>query len=476
MSESVEVIISADDQASKKFAQVAVNADKTLGHVKTVGERMKGSAAFGSIFAKMLGGSEIGAAIGQVGEATEKVNQFGHVAKMGGAGALVFKGGLSALAFTAGVQLGSAISNAIFDFEKFNRQIESSKQKIDEFGKQAQSISRSRFSSAVADIELIKDPEQKQAAIEQLTASTQREIDNLTVRVQASQQAVDEWAEAWKITGDRKGFEQQAQQQLDRDREMLDVAVQHRQALIDQAAARERNAAAAAMQAEAQREAKAEQGFFSIKQQLEEEQLLYTYGAEAVENYRLEQLGLSEASQEFLISMRQQNAELKKNFDARTAQEQKEKQIQATYEQTLVSLERQRIAIEQGTEAARRYELAQAGMSQTQADQIVMRERAIAQAEKLKQKQEEDQKKKQQIAEDFQREKERKDEERKQRMKEQSSPVEARESRLLAGRGAAAENMTRQLAEKQLTELQAINRSIVDQTKGNRVKLAQVVR
>lgn len=506
MSEAVEVIISADDQASQKFAQFAGNAEKTINQVKTAGQQLKGSAAFGAVFAKTLGGTEIGSAINSIGEVTEKVNQFGEVAKMGAAGSLAFKGGLVALAFAAGTQLGSAISNLIFDFGQYERQIEAAKEKQQEFQAEAVKLSQRRFSGALADIEIIRDPEGKKQAIRELTELTGKEVDGLQKRVKDSQKAVDEWAAAWKITGDRKGFEEQAQAQLKQDKELLKVAQDHAQSLVDQAAARERALIAAENQAAIQREEKAQQAFASMLQALDEEATLYTQGADAVANYKMEQAGLSQESQQVLIDFREKNKELKKEYEERQKAIEREKQARTTYDQTNASLQKQRISIDQGAEAARRFELAQQGMTKAMIDNIVQQEKQNATDEKAKQKkQDAEQFVKDEVAalklrrieleqgtkaakiaemvgrgvskdqaEKLVAEAEALDrlEQRKQAMGEAAGPIEARESRTLSGRGAAAENMSK----AQLDALVAIQNAILDQSKNNRVRFVQVIK
>lgn len=384
-SEAVQVIVSAEDQASRKFAQIAANAEQSMKRVKDTTKATKSTAEFAGVIGNLMGGTAFGQFAGQLGQISEKVSQFSEVSVKGGAGALAFKGGLMAMAATLGYQVGAAISNAIFDFDQFNRQLEAAAQRIKEFDRQAAQLSQRRFAAAQADIELIRDPQQKQAAIENLTQSTQREIEGLTTRVAASQRAVDEWAAAWKVTGDRKGFEQQAQQQLERDKELLRVAQEQRQALQDQAMARERAAIAAQQQAEAAREERAREGYRGMLLDLDMEATLYLQGADAVTEYKMELLNLTEAEKQNLREFRARNAELKKDYDEKQKAIQQAEQAKATYASTMSSLERQRIEIDQGAEAARRFELAQQGMTQAMIDSVVAQEKKNAADRKAKQ-------------------------------------------------------------------------------------------
>jgi len=218
----------------------------------------------------------------------------------------------------------------------------------------------------------------------------------------------------------------------------------------------------------------------------------------------MEQANLSQESQQTLIAMREKNKELKKEYEERQKVIEKEKQGKATYDATLSSLQKQRIAIDQGAEAARRYELAQQGMTKAMIDNVVAQEKRNAADEKAQQKAEDakqivaDEKEAMRLrrieiekgaeaakeaaliargvseeqAKAIVAESKRLDmmEARKQAAGEVAGPIAARESRMLSGRSAAVENMSK----AQLDALVAIENAILDQTKNNRVRLVQV--
>jgi hypothetical protein len=220
----------------------------------------------------------------------------------------------------------------------------------------------------------------------------------------------------------------------------------------------------------------------------------------------MEQANLSQESQQTLIAFREKNKELKKEYDERQKVIEREKQSKATYDSTLSSLQKQRIAIDQGAEAARRYELAQQGMTKAMIDNVVAQEKRNAVDEKAKQKAEgakqivADEKEAMRLrrieiekgaqaakeaaliakgvpeeqAKALANESKMLDamEARKQALNESAGPIAARESRTLSGRGAAAENMSK----AQLDALVAIQNAILDQTKNNKVRLVQVNR
>jgi len=78
---------------------------------------------FGSI-ASLAGGGEIGSAASQLAGLTEKTAQFNQVAAQGGAAALAFKGGLVVAAAAIGIQIGQAIGNVVFETDRWNGELE----------------------------------------------------------------------------------------------------------------------------------------------------------------------------------------------------------------------------------------------------------------------------------------------------------------------------------------------------------------
>lgn len=385
MSEAVEVIISADDQASKKFAQVAANAEKELGRVKDVGKNLKGASAFGSVIANMLGGTEIGGAFNKVGELTEKVNQFGEVSKMGRAGALAFKAGLVGLAAVAGFQLGQALGNLIFDTAKFERQLEKAREKAKALDAELRNMASARMSRDVADLELIRDPEKKTAAIERMFGIVEKNIAGTESKIKASEKSVDAWAAAWKITGERKGEEQRVKDQLESEKQMLETYKQQRQQLQQLKDDRERAAKVAAIQ-DAEKLA---QQFDTMLTGLNEQTIALTQGESAAERYRLKTMGMSDAMISWIVGTREANDALK------AAQAEQEKAAQSAqkasdaFSSAAVNIQKQRIELEEGVEAARKFELVQQGMSDAMAERVA-EEEAMNEARKKQAQEEKD--------------------------------------------------------------------------------------
>ena len=83
MSEGVEILISADDQASKVLAKVSDNVDAKVKQIKTVGQGAKASTEFIGTLANSLGGSALGSYAAGIAQMTERIGAFSEVSKAG---------------------------------------------------------------------------------------------------------------------------------------------------------------------------------------------------------------------------------------------------------------------------------------------------------------------------------------------------------------------------------------------------------
>jgi hypothetical protein len=221
MSESVKIIIDADDQASRKVEAAARNVENNIKKIRATGEQAKKSTEFFGVIATSLGGSELGAFASQLGGITEKTSQFAEVQKLGGAGALAFKAGLVGAVGVVAFQFGSAIGNAIFQTEKWTERLKEASDKAKELATNAASIRQTQFTERREDIEIFQDPEQKREAYKQLLGELNKDLAGVEAQSRASKKAADEWAAAWQITGDRQGFAEQAKQQAAEDAERV---------------------------------------------------------------------------------------------------------------------------------------------------------------------------------------------------------------------------------------------------------------
>jgi len=221
MSESVNIIIDADDLASAKVAAAAKNVEGNIKAIKASGEQAKKSTEFFGVIANALGGSELGQFASQLGQITEKTSQFAEVQKLGGAGALAFKAGLIGAVGVIAFQVGSALGNVIFQTEKWTEKLKEASDKAKELATSAAGIRQTQFAERREDIEIFQDPKQKQEAYKQLLSELNRDLGGVEGQARASKKAAEEWAAVWQITGDRQGFAAQAKQQAEVDAERV---------------------------------------------------------------------------------------------------------------------------------------------------------------------------------------------------------------------------------------------------------------
>jgi DNA repair exonuclease SbcCD ATPase subunit len=219
--ESVKILIEAEDKAS---AQIVAATKKIEGTVKATKDLTKNAKSSTEIFGSLagaLGGTEIGSFANQIGGLTGKLGEFSEIQKAGGAGSLAFKAGLVGVAGVIAFQVGNAIGNVIFQTEKWTEALKTATEESKRLESVASNLRSERFTDTTTDIELIRDPEKKQAEYQKLLADLKTNVVGVEGQVKSSQKAVDEWNAAWQITGDRKGFAEQAKQQLDNDKERL---------------------------------------------------------------------------------------------------------------------------------------------------------------------------------------------------------------------------------------------------------------
>jgi hypothetical protein len=453
MSESIEILISADDQASKKMVDASINIEQSskrvesiLGSLKSpaekygeqleelsrlqnegaisadqfaaaqekinqkiqgggnafkeVGGKAKSATEFVGVLASLTGNSEIAGFAGQIAGMTDKVGQFSEVSKEGGAGAFAFKLGLVSLVGTIAVGVGKAIGDAIFQTKKFERAMEAAKEKSKELNDAMASMRQQEFSNRKEDIELIRDPEDKQAAQKQLLDELNRDISAVTANVNKSQREVEEWADAWPlITGERKAASAMATEELANDKARLAALKAQRDEMIQITSVRaaENEAIRQANEAKDKSESYLENLRLEVEylRATKEEQI----ELDAARNTTIEDRGeaqrlleerdaiLAKAEAEKELERTQQQARDAETRAAEQAKQRAKQQIQKIEDLKKSEMERlelQRIEIEQGKEAAKVKELMNQGLDEESARKIAAEEAAI---EKLKETQ-----------------------------------------------------------------------------------------
>jgi len=372
MSEAVEVIISADDQASKEFAKVAANAEKSISQVKTAGSQLKGAAAAGGSLAKMFGGTELGGTIDQIGGLTEKVNQFGEVAKMGSAGASLFTGGLIAMAAVAGYQVGQQLGNLIFQTDKVREEMKRAREESDALQAALLNLKDQVFKEEMGQIRIFADPKQQETEMRAMFERLDRDIQGLTRNAREAQAEADRLSDTFDITdmaGDNAQFYQdEANRLTELANKYRDQQAQIRDAIVE-------------------RQQQTDAAYSGIIAKLEEEKIALEQGAEAAREHQLRMQGMSDEQISSVMELERSNEAQKKLNDATEKAKQKAEEKKKTLKDLSIETERQRILLTKGVSAAREYELVQKGLTKGEAQAQVAKEEAnaaIAKANQLR--------------------------------------------------------------------------------------------
>lgn len=364
MTEAVEILIKADDKASQKFAAVASNAEKAAqksgNAFKEMGGKAKATTEFVGTLASLTGNSQLAGLAGVLAQATEKAGAFSEVAKAGGAGALAFKLGLVGLAATAGGIVGKALGDLIFQTKQWDRAMERARDTTAKLGDEMLKLSAKGFGNELEDIELIRDPEAKKAAISELLQQTEKDVAAVTAALKQSQAEADRWADAWILfTDTRKEAAAQAVIDLENDKKRLEQLKAQREAVRELGSERTQQIAAIKA-AQAAEDAQAE----AMKQAQEDRK-------KAVQEYWK---AVADARKE---AMREQEK----------AAEEAQREVQRVEDLIAAEQERlalQRIELEQGKEIARVHELVGQGVEETIAKQLAAEEAAIEALRKRK--------------------------------------------------------------------------------------------
>jgi len=380
-SESVEILIHADNQASAKLNQVGKDLDGLSKHVKDVGGKTKASVEIVGTLANAFGGSAFGIFAGEMAQITERVSAFSEVSKAGRAGALAFRAGLVLAIGAVTYKVAETVASWWFEIDK-------AKQKAAEAEKAFSSMSaafgkarQNSFSQTKEDLGLIRDPVEREAATNEAAARIEKQSKELSNNIANAQAEVARRQSEFnnQFVGDDTDLKI-AKDQLENLREM-------RQGLDDEAKSlrdlvSERAKSIEARKSENAAKDKSDAFLKSLRDEIEllkaskEEQ----QGIEAARNATPEQQGLAKALIEERDALKAKADEQKKaEQDAENARKKEEdgiKRVEELEKKRLVDLEARRIELEKGREAAQAYRLEQDGLSKATAERIAAAEEA----------------------------------------------------------------------------------------------------
>jgi hypothetical protein len=441
MPESVEILIEADDKASKKFddtskamVQTARQVESVIASLETptakynkqleelarlqksgaitssqfteasarlkqqlessgeslkgVGKNAKGAGDAISVFASATGSPEIGAFAGKIGMASNELAKFRDMAGQAGSGALAFKAGLVGMVAVLSFQIGSAIGNALFQTQKWKDELEAAKREAERLDAALLSASSRRFNLELDEISVIRDPEEQSRETAKLLNDIEKQIDDKNKQIQEKLAAEESFNEYWFGSAeDRAAFNDTTamEKQLDllrQQRDTLRESTSERRKAIDDK--RKENALIDQSQAYVE-SLKQEVDFLQAtrEQQIELEASRRALGDDV--GYAEQLLRERDAILAKQQAEREADAEKKRAADRQKAED--ERRVQAAEREierikNAEEAERQRlkiarIAIEQGKEAAKVASLVAQGIDEATAKQLAAEEAAI---------------------------------------------------------------------------------------------------
>jgi hypothetical protein len=374
-SESIKILIEADDLASATAKQTGKSIEQSIQGVKDVGGKAKASTEFIGVLAGQLGGNEFATAAQGIAGITEKVGQFSEIMKVGGKGAMIFQAGIAALVGIMSFQLGKTIGEAIFGVDDLAGRMEDAASEADRFADHMVKMASISVGDRLEDLTLIRDPDQQQKAAVELFHSIGKEVDDAVASFQYYTQAAEKALETNQgpevvadLNNQAAGYMKVAQALREEQNRLGEKYSAHAQQvrLIKEQQAAEDAAAAKKAQIDA-----------SVIGSLRNVNYQYIALTKSVEESRRAQLqdqGVGEAdikrimfAEKMLKAEQDADAAKKK---AQDAEKQRLEKIEDLRKSELSRLEEQKIALEQGQQAAHSYRLQQQGLDKATADAI----------------------------------------------------------------------------------------------------------
>ena len=197
MSESVDILIKAEDLATPVIKQSAKAVDGLDVSIKRTGETTKRSTDLLRALSSVLGGTQFGAAAGQLGELTEKTSQFAT----SGLGAVASRVGIIAAVGAVAVRVGAGIGSLVFETDKWTRSLALADEEAKRLNATQAKINAERFGENRADISILGTSQEKLRASQELLTQTEQKIRTVSAAVKQGEKDVEGWASSWARFG-----------------------------------------------------------------------------------------------------------------------------------------------------------------------------------------------------------------------------------------------------------------------------------
>lgn len=377
MSESVDILIQAEDRASSEFKKVEGNLEGMAKRAKETGERTKKSVEVVGSLANAFGGTAIGSFSSQLAGLTEKVSAFSEVAKTGTAGALAFKVSIAAAIGAVTYKVAETVASWAMGIDAAKARADAAAKSFAQMSAALGETRQKAFAQAKEDIGLIYDTGEREKAANARAAALEKQAAELGKKVQEAQASLAQKQATLNnsfFKGNAESDVKIAQEQLDNIQAIRDELAKEAQSLRDLNSDRTKSVEAR----KAENAAKDKSDSFIKGLQAEVEMLKATKDEqlklEAARNAVPEQRGKAEALLAEREALKAKAEEQKKAEQAAEQEAKKEedaqKRIAELEKKRLVDLEARRIELTKGKEAAAAYRLEQEGLSKASAERL----------------------------------------------------------------------------------------------------------
>lgn len=295
--ESVEIIVSAQDSASAVLAKTAANVAKVDKEVQATSRSVKEAGGAVGKLANMFGGGWLVNAANQTKDMAEAAKGLSGAWKGLQTGSVALQAGVVALAGVVAFKLGEAISNTILQTGHWKRVLAEAKEEMIRLNQAQSELLRTKASDTQKDISGTSDPverEKKRAdAILAINMNLSQKEQEMAAQRKAKEANENSWMPVWqsvideqkvaldamqqehqKMMADRTALERDGTDAIESDRQKKAEKTQSAfRKAIDEKVALEKKAAAEAIKADEEK----------LKMQMKNTEALADAGAKVLE-------------------------------------------------------------------------------------------------------------------------------------------------------------------------------------------------
>lgn len=376
-SESISILISADNQASSVIKTVGTDLEGMAKKAKDTGQKTKASVEIVGSLANAFGGSALGAFSAQLGQITEKVSAFSEVAKTGTVGAMAFKVGIAAAIGAVTYKVTETVASWWFEIDKATESAKNAEKEFTRASAAMGDVRQKAYGEMKVDLSLVRDPVDRERATAEAAARLERQSADLDKQIADAQARLADKQKAFNAAWmkDRAKVDVDvARDQLENLKALRDSFDRESESLRDLTS--ERTKSIEARKAENAAKDKSDSFLKTLRDEIEllkatkEEQ----QSLEATRNAVPEQQSVAKVLIEERDALKAKLEEQKKNEQemelARKKEEDGLKRIEELERKRLIDLEARRIELEKGREAAAAYRLEQDGLSKATAQRL----------------------------------------------------------------------------------------------------------